>query len=99
MRDRRSLLQSEGYAPRKANLALFFNKQRSSMGAVHSDDFYVLANRVAVDHIGKVSASKYKVRESHRLGFGKHSTRVAVALDRITAFAASEGRRFLGLST
>ena len=72
---------------------------KAILRAVHSDDFYVLANRVAIDHIGKVLASKCKVRESHRLGFGKHSTRVAVALNRITVFAASEGRRFLGLST
>ena len=32
MRDWRSLLQPEGYAARKANLALFFNRQRSSRG-------------------------------------------------------------------
>ena len=87
MRDWRSLLQSEGYAARKANLAISFN---SLMGGVHSDDFNVLANSVAIDHISKVLASKYKVRKSHRLGFGKHSTRVAVALNRITVFAASE---------
>ena len=63
--------------------------------AVHGDDFYVLANRVAIDHIGKVLASKYKVRESHRLGFGKHCTRAAVASYRIIVLGASEGRRFV----
>ena len=71
MRDWQTLLQSEGYAVGKSNLALFFNRQRNSRGGVHGDDFYVLANRVAIDYIGNVLASKCKVCESHRLGFGK----------------------------
>ena len=54
-------------------------------------DFYVLA----IDHIGSVMASKCKVRESHRLGFRKHCTRVAVALNRIIVLGTSEGRRFV----
>ena len=59
-----------GRAVGKANPALFSNRQRNSRGAVHGDDFYVLANTSALDHIGKVLASQYKVRESHRLRFG-----------------------------
>ena len=79
MRDWQRLLQSEGYAVGMANPALFSNRQRNSRGAVHGDDFYVLANRVAIDHIGIVLPSKYKVRERHRLRFGKRCTRAAVA--------------------
>ena len=48
-------------------------RQRNSRGLVHGDDFYVLANS------GKMLASKYKVRESHRLGLGKLCTKTAVA--------------------
>ena len=54
MRDWQSLLQSEEYAVGKVNPALFFNRQRNSRGAVHGDDFYVLANRVAINHNGQV---------------------------------------------
>ena len=58
-------VQLDGYAVGKANLALFFNNKRNSRGAVHGDDFYVLTNRRAMDHIGRVVASKCKVRELH----------------------------------
>ena len=83
MRDWQNLLQSEEYAVGKANLALLFNTQRNSGGAVHDDDFYVLAISGAIDHIGKVLASKCKVRESQRLGFGGHCTKTAVVLNRV----------------
>ena len=46
----------------KANPALFFNNQRNSRSAVHGDDFYVLAHRSAIDHIGNLLASKYTTR-------------------------------------
>ena len=95
VRDWQNLRQSEGYAVGKANPALLFNRQRNSRGAVHGDDFIVLANRVAIRHIGKVLSSWYKVRETHRLGFGKHCTRVAVDLNRIIVLGAIEGHRFV----
>ena len=94
VRDGQSFLQSEGYATGKANPALFVSRQRNSRGAVHGDDFYVLANRVAIDHVGTVWSSKYKVGDTHRVGFEKHCTRVVVALNRIVVLGASEGRRF-----
>ena len=82
MRDWQNLLQSDEYAVGKANPALLFNTQRNSGGAVH-DDFYVLASSGAIDHTGKVLASKCKVRESQRLGFGEHCTKTAVVLNRV----------------
>ena len=76
MRDWQNLLESEGDAVGKANLVLSFNNQRN-----------LLADRNALlahwQSIGKVLASRCKVRESHRLGFGEHRTRTATDLNRV----------------
>ena len=68
MRDWQNFPESEGSQVGKANPSLFFNTQRNSRGVVHGDDFNVLARRSAIDHIGKVLASTYNVREIRRLG-------------------------------
>ena len=56
---------------------------RKLRGAVHDDDFSVLGNRAQLDEMGKLLASKYSVRESHRLGFGGHCCREATILNRV----------------
>ena len=67
-----------------------------SRGAGHGDDFFVVAGRVALDHLGNILASKYSVRESHRLGFGRHCVRHAQILNRIVSLGVDEsGQRFV----
>ena len=83
----------------RPNPPLFFNRQRHSRCAVHDDDYYVLANWSAIDHISQVLASKNKVPESHRLRFGKHFTRTAVALNSITVLGASDGRTLVQIES
>ena len=51
--------------------------------------------QTAIDPDSTVFGIQRKVRESHRLGFGKHCPRVAVALNRIIVSGASGGRRFV----
>ena len=50
-----------------------------------------------IDRSGKFWVSKYKVRESHRFGFGKPNRRTAVALNRIIVLGASEGCKVVQL--
>ena len=69
MKDWQELLQSGGYAIGESSPALFFNEKKDGRGAVHGDDFYVLADAKTLDEMGTLLASKYSVRESHRLGF------------------------------
>ena len=45
MKDWQELLRSDGYDIGVANPALFKCDSQKSKGAVHGDDFYVLANR------------------------------------------------------
>ena len=73
LRDRQSFFQLEGNSAGKANPAWFFNTQRNLRGAVHVDEFHVLANRSAVDHIGN----------------GKHRSRKAAASNRIIVLCRS----------
>ena len=82
-----------GYAVGTTNPALFFSKQRNWRSAVFGDDCYFLANsnRSRQHSVG----IQNKVSESHRLGFGKHCSRAAVALNRMIALRASGGRRFV----
>ena len=94
VRNWQSLLQSEKYCVGKANPELFFHSQRDMQGAVHGDDFYGLATKSAIDHIGIVLASKKKAHERHRLGFGKHCFKTAVALNRITVVGECTYVRF-----
>jgi hypothetical protein len=94
--DWQATLKSGGYDIGKANNALFYNAEKSSRGAVHGDDFYVLAGRRALDDMKKLLESKYSVRESHRLGFGAHCVRQATALNRIIQLGyTEEGKKFL----
>jgi hypothetical protein len=83
MEDWQKNLGQAGYVVGTANPALFFNAARNSRGAVHGDDFYVLGNRSALDHINGVLGSKYSLRESHRLGFGSHCSQAATVLNRV----------------
>jgi hypothetical protein len=94
--DWQELLRSEGYDVGTANPALFLNSARHSRGAVHGDDFYVLAGRSALDHMKQALESKYSVRESHRLGFGEHCVQQATVLNRVVTLGRDEqGRKFL----
>ena len=93
-KDWQELLQAAGYEVGMANPALFFNKGKDARGGVHGDDFYVLGDRASVDHIGQVLASKYSVRESHRLGFGSHCTRQATVLNRVVTLG-EDPKRFV----
>ena len=95
MRDWQKLLEGEGYAIGVANPALFYNKERESRGAVHGDDFYVLGPKASIDHVGKTLASKYSVRESHRLGFGAHCVQEATVLNRVVILGVEGGRKFV----
>jgi hypothetical protein len=51
MKDWQELLQSEGYAMGASNPALFFNEAKDGRGAVHGDDFYVLADAKTLDEM------------------------------------------------
>jgi hypothetical protein len=83
MRDWQSLLLNDGFEVGKANGALFLHPTRKLRGAVHGDDFFVLGNRKQLDEMGKLLASKYSVRESHRLGFSDHCVKEATILNRV----------------
>ena len=49
--------------------------------------------------MGKVLASKYNVRKSHRLGFGEHCTKTTTDLNRVVVLGESEGRRFVQIES
>lgn len=98
MEDWQKNLGQAGYVVGTANPALFFNAARNSRGAVHGDDFYVLGNRSALDHINGVLGSKYSLRESHRLGFGSHCSQAATVLNRVVTLGRGEdGRKYVQL--
>eukprot|EP00972_Heterocapsa_arctica_P065610 9681610-Heterocapsa_arctica.AAC.1 len=54
MEDWQKLLGEAGYVVGMANPALFLNPEKDSRGAFRGDDFYVLGNRAAIDHIAGV---------------------------------------------
>ena len=83
MRDWQGLLVGDGFEVGKANGALFFHRIRKLRGGVHGDDFLVLGIRKQLDAMGALLASKYSVRESHRLGFRAHCCREATILNRV----------------
>eukprot|EP00972_Heterocapsa_arctica_P063486 9369246-Heterocapsa_arctica.AAC.1 len=57
MEDRQKLLGEAGYAVGVVNPALFLNPEKDSRGAVHGDDFYMLGNKAAIDHIASILGS------------------------------------------
>eukprot|EP00972_Heterocapsa_arctica_P026959 3966279-Heterocapsa_arctica.AAC.1 len=57
MEDWQKLLSEAGYVVGVANPALFLNPEKDSRGSVHGDDFYVLGNKAAIDHIASVLGS------------------------------------------
>ena len=89
-KDWQELLRSDGYDIGVANPALFKCDSQKSKGAVHGDDFYVLANRRTLDHMAELLKSKYNVRESHRLGFGFHCVQQAHVLNRVVTLGVDE---------
>ena len=96
MEELQKLLESAGYVVGVSKPALFLNPVKKRRGAVHGDDFYVLAGRKAIDHISSVLGSKYSMRESHRLGFGERCTQSAAILNRVVTLGYGvDGRRFL----
>ena len=92
-RNWQALLRENGYDVGKANAALFYNKALKARGAVHGDDFYVLGPRAAVDEMGRVLKTKYKLRESYRLGFGPKDDRTASILNRVVTVSEDAGGR------
>ena len=68
-KDWQQVLTSTGYQTGIANPALIHNSSNSARGAVHGDDFYVLATANGLDELNDLLAFKYSVRETHRLGF------------------------------
>lgn len=93
MRDWQSLLTEDSFEVGKANGALFLHQTRKSRGAVHGDDFFVLGTHSQLDEMGKLLASKYSVRESHRLGFGEHGCRGSTILNRVVKLQLDGGSR------
>ena len=94
--DWRDLLSSEGYSIGRANPALFYNVARKSLAGVHGDDFVVVVERSALNKLSETLASKYSVRESHRLGFGAHCCREATVLNRVISVGVGDdGWKFL----
>ena len=87
------MLRENGYEVGKANAALFYNSELKSRGAVHGDDFYVLAPRAAVDEMSSVLKSKYNLRESFRLGFGEQDDKAATILNRVVTLSWSDDGR------
>ena len=83
MKDWTELLAGEGYATGVSNPALFYNKTLDSRGCVHGDDFYVVADRSALDRLAETLGSRYEMRENARLGFSEHCTDHAVVLNRV----------------
>ena len=89
MKDWQELLRSDGYDIGVANPALFKCDAQRSKGAVHGDDFYVLANRRTLNHLSELLKSKYNVHESHRLGFGSHCEQAHV-LNRVVTLGVDD---------
>ena len=93
-RDWQALLKDNGYAVGMANAALFYNRSAKARGGVHGDDFYVLGPRKAIDGMGDILKSKYSLRESSRLGFGRGCHRTATILNRVVTLSIdSDGRK------
>ena len=93
MRDWQQLLSSVGCVVGVANPALFYNAEKKVRGAVHGDDFVVLGPPSSLKMIGKTLATKYSVREAHRLGFGDGCERSAIILNRVVALQLDEQGR------
>jgi hypothetical protein len=91
--DWQELLESDGFKIGAANPALFHNQEKKSRGAVHGDDFVVLAPKRFLDGLGDLLKSKYSVREAHRLGFGAHCAREAQILNRIVTLRVEKGSK------
>ena len=93
MREWQSFIQSQVCAVGKANLALFFNKQRNSTGAVHGDDFYVLQSGAQSITMAKPWHPSTRFVRAIDPDSEKHCTRTTVASNRISVLGASERRR------
>ena len=93
LEDWQDLLVTDGCTIGVANPELFHNAKRRSRGAVHGDDFVVLASRKSLDALGELLASKYSVRESHRLGFGSHCVQEAQILNRVITLRMEDGQK------
>jgi len=96
MRDWQKLLGGGGYRVGEANPALFYNETNRGRGAVHGDDFYVLGSKGAIDDMAALLASKYSMRESHRLGFSEGCEQAATVLNRVVSLGrGDDGRKFV----
>ena len=74
---------------------MFYNSQRGSRVAAHSDDVYVLGRRRDLDDMASLLKSKYSVRETHRLGFAQGCVQEAVIANRAVKLGRDEfGRKF-----
>ena len=94
-KDLQQLLTSKGYQTGIANPALIHNSSNGARGAVHGDDFYVLATANGLDELNDLLASKYIVRETHRLGFGPGCVREATILNRVVRLGYEDGRKYV----
>ena len=80
-----------GYKQGLSNTAVFFNEAQDSRGTVHGDDFIILGDQIAIDHMRSLLDERYECRMVGCLRPDESDDKEIGVLNRILRYSEDDG--------